>query len=90
MATLPLTHLTQASVATNHRTHMASRALISHAWYPDATAAHLAQAIFLLMMSQNLVMSILYESRLSEEHLYKEVKGPETRAMNHLSYTSGD
>ena len=49
MATFPLTHLAQASVATNHRTHLAPWALISRAWYPDATAADLAQAIFLLM-----------------------------------------
>ena len=42
------------------------------------------------IMSHNLVMSSLYESQLSEERLYKEVKGPGTRATNHLSYTSGD
>ena len=32
-------------------------------------------------------MIILYESRWSEERLYKEVNGPETRALhpNHLS-----
>ena len=51
MATLPLTHRAQASVATNHGTHLASWVLISRAWYPDATAAHLAQSIFLLMMA---------------------------------------
>ena len=33
------------------------------------------------IMSHDLVMSNLYESRLSEERLYKEVKGPETRAL---------
>ena len=49
IAMLALTHLVQASVATNHRMHLASWALISRAWYPDATAAHLAQGIFLLM-----------------------------------------
>ena len=52
IATLPLTHQAQASVATNHRTHLASWAPISHAWYPDATVVHLAQGIFLLMMIQ--------------------------------------
>ena len=49
MTTLPLTHRAQASVATNHGTHLASWALISRAWYPDTTAAHPAQGIFLLM-----------------------------------------
>ena len=34
------------------------------------------------IMSHDLVMSSLYESRLSEERLYKEVKGPETRALH--------
>ena len=34
------------------------------------------------IMSHNLVMSNLYESRLGEEHLYKEVKRPETRALH--------
>ena len=34
------------------------------------------------IMSHDLVMSNLYESRLSEESLYKEVKGPETRALH--------
>ena len=33
-------------------------------------------------MSHDLVMSILYESRLSEERLYKEVKEPGTRALH--------
>ena len=33
-------------------------------------------------MSHDLVMSNLYELRLSEERLYKEVKGPETRALH--------
>ena len=46
-----LTHLAQAIVATNHRMHLASWALIFCAWYPDATATHLAQHIFLLMHS---------------------------------------
>ena len=32
------------------------------------------------IMSLDLIMSSLYESRLSEECLYTEVKGPETRA----------
>ena len=49
MAMLPLMHLAQVSMATNHRTHLASWAPISCAWYPDATAAHLTQGIFLLM-----------------------------------------
>ena len=49
MAMLPLMHLAQLSMATNHRTHLASWAPISRAWYPDATAAHLMQGIFLLM-----------------------------------------
>ena len=49
MATLPLTHLAQASVATNHRRHLVSWALIFRALYPDAAAALLAQGIFLLM-----------------------------------------
>ena len=31
-------------------THLASWALISRAWYPDATVVHLAQGIFLLMI----------------------------------------
>ena len=34
------------------------------------------------IMSHDLVMSNVYESRLSEEHLYKEVKRPETRALH--------
>ena len=34
------------------------------------------------IMSHDLVMSNLYESWLSEERLYKEVKGPETRALH--------
>ena len=42
------------------------------------------------IMSHDLVMSNLYESQLNEERLYKEVKRPETRATNHLSYTCGD
>ena len=50
MATLPLADLAQASMATNHRTHLASWALTSRAWYPYATAVHLAQGIFLLML----------------------------------------
>ena len=44
-----LMHLVQARVATNHRTHLASWALIFRARYPEATATHLAQDIFLLM-----------------------------------------
>ena len=56
MAMLPLMHLAQVSMATNHRTHLASWAPISCAWYPDATAAHLTQGIFLLMiLSQKLI-----------------------------------
>ena len=54
MTTLPVTHLAQASVAMNQRMHLASWALISRAWYPDATAAHLAQAIFLLMLKRQI------------------------------------
>ena len=34
------------------------------------------------IVSHDLVMNNLYESRLSEERLYKEVKGPETRALH--------
>ena len=34
------------------------------------------------IMSHDLVMSNFYESPLSEERLYKEVKGPETRALH--------
>ena len=34
------------------------------------------------IMSHDLVMSILYESWLSEERLYKEATGPETRALH--------
>ena len=49
MAMLPLTHLAQVSMATNHRTHLASWAPKLCAWYPDAKAARLAQGIFLLM-----------------------------------------
>jgi len=49
MATLTLTHLGQPSVATNYRTHLVSWALIFRAWDPDATVAHLAQGIFLVM-----------------------------------------
>ena len=41
-------------MATNHKTHLASWALRSRAWYPDATAAHLAQGIFLLMNGRNM------------------------------------
>ena len=33
-------------------------------------------------MSHDLVMSNLYESRLSEERLYEEVKRPKTRALH--------
>ena len=49
MATLTLTHLGQASGATNYRTHPESWALIFRAWYPYATAAYLVQGLFLLM-----------------------------------------
>ena len=34
------------------------------------------------IMSHELVISISYESRVSEERLYKEVKGPGTRAFH--------
>ena len=34
------------------------------------------------IMGRKLVMSIVYESWLSEECLYKEVEGPETRALH--------
>ena len=34
------------------------------------------------IMSHDLVMSILYESQLSDKCLYKEVKGPGTRALH--------
>ena len=37
-------------------------------------------------MSQDLFMSSLYESRLSEERLYTEVKGLETRALHATIY----
>ena len=34
------------------------------------------------IMSHDLIMSNLYESRLSEERLYKEIRGPETIALH--------
>ena len=34
------------------------------------------------IMTHDLVLSNFYESRLSEERLYKEVKGSETRALH--------
>ena len=34
------------------------------------------------IMSHDLVMSNLYQLRLSEEHLYKEVKRPRTSALH--------
>ena len=59
MAMLPLMHLAQVSIATNHRTHLASWVPITHAWYTDATAAHLTQGIFLLMKSVRIAKIIL-------------------------------
>ena len=38
------------------------------------------------IMSQDLFMSSLYKSRLSEERLYTEVKGLETRALHATIY----
>ena len=34
------------------------------------------------IMSHNLVISILYESQLSEDRVYTVVKAPETRALH--------
>ena len=34
------------------------------------------------VVSHDLIMLFLYESRLSEERLYKQVKGPDTRALH--------
>ena len=48
-----LTHLAQESVATNHRTHLASWAPIFCTWNPDAKAVRLVQGIFLLMLSDS-------------------------------------
>ena len=49
MAMVSLTHLAQASMATNHGTHLASWVLIFYARDADSTAVHLVQDIFLLM-----------------------------------------
>ena len=57
--------------------------------YCDSYMSHRVSRVTQIM-SHDLVMCNLYESRLSEERLYKEVKRPGTRAMNHLSSTSGD
>ena len=72
-----LTHLAQQSVATNHRTHLASWAPIFSAWSPYANAARLAQSIFLLMSADIFVIfipSLVIESTsnfpFSINHLY--------------------
>ena len=80
-----LTHLAQESVATNHRTHLASWAPIFCAWYPDAKAACLAQGICLLMYeflcsyrgafkSRSQLTESLPEFQISDNLLAKAIK----------------
>ena len=45
--------------------------------YMRHRVSHVTQTV-----SHDLVMSSLYKSRLIEERLYKEVNGPETRALH--------